>query len=315
MIRSTTKLMSETTPTSGTSQSIVFFGTEDFSLHSLRALVDNSFNVALVVTKPDTPRGRRRILTSPAVKIFAQQQNIPVLQPTRLKDIISDIKKINNPAGVLVSYGKIIPQDIINLFSPGIINVHPSLLPRYRGPSPIESAIANRDAATGVTLMKLAKKMDAGPIYYQAPYALDQTETRLELYDILGQLGAQILAAQLPAIIDGSLKPTPQDDSKATYCKLLGREDTKLNLSSLTPGEAEAKIRAHLGFPRSRVDVGKYNIVVTKAHGVMTRQSPIDLPCANGAFLSIDELIAPSGKTMTAAEFLRGYGSQMNIDD
>ena len=299
--------MSETIKSSGANQPIVFFGTEDFSLYSLRALVENGFHVVAVVTKPDTPRGRHRTLTAPAVKIFAEQHNLTVWQPNNLKDIINGIKNIENPAGVLVSYGKIIPQSVIELFSPGIINVHPSLLPNYRGPSPIEAAIANRDKATGVSLMQLVKAMDAGPIYYQAPYVLDQTETRPELYETLGQLGANILVQQLPAILDGSLRPTPQNDNDASYTRLLGREDTQLDLSQLTPGQTEARIRAHLGFPRSRVAIGQYNLIVTKAHAVISARSPLDLPCANGAYLAIDELIAPSGKTMTADEFLRGY--------
>ena len=299
--------MSKTTATSGIKQPLIFFGTEDFSLYSLRALVENGFNVAAVVTKPDTPRGRHRVLTAPAVKVYAAEHNIPVWQPIKLKDIISDIKSIRSPAGVLVSYGKIIPQSTINLFTPGIINVHPSLLPKYRGPSPIESAIVNRDKTTGVTLMQLTKNMDAGPIYYQTPHSLDQSETRPELYKTLGQLGAATLAAKLPDILSGALQPAPQDDANATYCQLLSRSDTDLDLTALTANQAEARIRAHLGFPRSRAAIGSYKLIITKAHTVINAKTPLDLPCANGTFLSIDELIAPSGKTMPAGAFLRGY--------
>ncbi len=286
---------------------IVFFGTEDFSLFSLRALVEAGFPVSLVITKPDTKRGRGGKTTSPAVKLFAIEHGIAVLQPHKLSEITDAVQRLNRPAGVLVSYGKIIPQAIIDLFSPGIINVHPSLLPLYRGPSPIESAIANRDAKAGVTLMQLSKAMDAGPLYYQVPYALDQTETRPELYQTLGQLGANILVQQLPAILNGSLQPIPQNDAEATYCQLLTKESSYLDLASLTPGQAEARIRAHLGFPRSRVRVGDYDLIVTKAHAVMDAKTPLDLACQNGAFLAIDELIAPSGRIVTAAEFLRGH--------
>ena len=286
---------------------IVFFGTEDFSLFSLRALVQAGFPVRLIITKPDTKRGRGGKIASPAVKLFAAEHGIPVLQPQKLSEITDAVQRLNRPAGVLVSYGKIIPQAIIDLFSPGIINVHPSLLPLYRGPSPIESAIANRDAKTGVTLMQLSRAMDAGPLYYQVPYALDQTETRPELYETLGRLGANILVQQLPAILNGSLQPIPQNDAEATYCQLLTKESSYLDLASLTPGQAEARIRAHLGFPRSRVRVGDYDLIVTKAHAVMDAKTPLDLACQNGAFLAIDELIAPSGRIVTAAEFLRGH--------
>ena len=292
---------------SGVNQPIVFFGTEDFSLYALRALVENGFNVVRVVTKPDMKRGRGKQLAEPAVKQFAIQHHIPVLQPERMKDIIADISTLHKPAGVLVSFGKIIPASILELFSPGIINVHPSLLPLYRGPSPIEAAIEHRDVKTGVTIMLLEPAMDAGPIYYQVPYALDQTETKPELYATLGQLGANVLIQQLPLILSGKLQPTQQDDSQATYCSLLDKTKSTLDLSALTPGQAEALIRAHLGFPRSRITIGTYEVIVTKAHAVMNKNTPLDLKCANGAFLSIDELIAPSGKTMSAEAFLRGY--------
>ncbi len=285
----------------------MFFGTEDFSLATLQALVEAHFPVTLVVTKPDTKRGRGGKLTAPAVKQFAKTHGISILQPGNLADTVPAIAALEHPVGVLVSYGKIIPQAIINLFTPGIINVHPSLLPIYRGPSPIESAIANRDAKTGVTLMQLAKGMDSGPIYYQVPYALDQTETRPELYATLGQLGAHILVQQLPAILNGTLQATPQDEASATYCRLLTKDSSYLDLSKLTPGQAEARIRAYLGFPRSRLHIGDYDIIVTKAHAVMDAKTPLDVACQNGAFLSIDELIAPSGRTMSAADFLRGY--------
>ncbi len=299
--------MSKTIPTSGINVPIVFFGTEDHSLIALKALVDAGYSVAAVVTKPDMPKGRGKKLAAPAIKTYALANNITVWQPEKLKDITENIKQLGNPAGVLVSFGKIIPQATLDLFTPGIINVHPSLLPVYRGPSPIESAIINRDNKTGVTIMKLEAAMDAGPIYIQVPYALDFTETKPELYDTLFTLGANLLVSNLPKIISGELQPTPQDEPAATYCSLLTKDMSQLDLAKLTPGEAEAHIRAYLGFPRSRVTIGQYNLIVTKAHGVMTKETPLDLECANGAFLSIDEVIAPSGKTMSGADFLRGY--------
>lgn len=287
--------------------SIVFFGTEDFSLYSLKALVEAGYVVSAVVTKPDTPRGRSGKLVPPAVKAYAEEHSIAVWQPHALKDTIPLIRDLDSPVGVLVSYGRIIPQSVIELFTPGIINVHPSLLPKYRGPSPIESAIQNRDGVTGVTIMQLSKDMDAGPIYAQVPYALDQTETKPELYETLGQLGANLLVQKLPAILSGSLIPSEQDHSEATYCKLLEKTAAPLNLNQVTPGQAEATIRAHLGFPRTRVQVGRHSVIATKAHVVMDKKTPLDLQCSNGAFLSIDELIAPSGRTMSADAFLRGY--------
>ncbi len=299
--------MSKTTLSSGINQPIVFFGTEEHSLIALRGLVDAGLPIAAVVTKPDAAKGRGKKLTPPAVKVYADAHSIAVWQPTRLKEITEDIKKLDNPIGVLVSYGKIIPKKTLELFTPGIINVHPSLLPKYRGPSPIESAIVNRDNKTGVTIMRLISAMDAGPIYQQVPYVLDFTETKPELYNTLFTLGTHLLISKLPAIVSGELQPMPQDDNNATYCALLSKEDGDLDLTTLTPGEAEARVRGYLGYPRTRVTIGNHTIIITKAHGVMTQKTPLDLMCANGAFLSIDELIAPSGKTISAAEFLRGY--------
>jgi len=290
-----------------TSLPIIFFGSEEFSLYSLTALVDVGFEIVAVVTKPDTERGRGHKLTEPAVKQYAKQHNIAVWQPTSLHELLPLIEPYKPVAGVLVSYGRIIPDSILESFTPGIINLHPSLLPKYRGPSPIESAIANRDNKTGVTIMKLVKQMDAGPSYAQFPYALDGTETRPELYETLGMLGAHVLVVTLPDIFDGNIMPTDQHADDASYCSILTREDTYLDFSKLTPGEAEARIRAHLGFPRSRVKIGSYDLIILKAHGVMTKKTPLDIECSNGAFLSLDVVIAPSGRSMTAEEFLRGY--------
>ena len=141
------------------SRPIVFFGTEDFSAISLAQLLKHGFPIRLVITKPDSRRGRGKQLCQPAVKQLALTHDIPVLQPTKLRDIIPDIQALDQPVGVLVSFGKIIPQVVIDCFSPGIINLHPSLLPRYRGPSPIESAIANRDTTTGISIKRLIRTL------------------------------------------------------------------------------------------------------------------------------------------------------------
>lgn len=286
---------------------VVFFGTEDFSLYSLKTLIEAGFPVVAVVTKPDTKRGRDRALTQPAVKSYAEEHGVLVLQPSNLSDITQYIGSLSSPVGVLASYGKIIPQSILDLFSPGIINIHPSLLPKYRGPSPIEAAIEHRDSHTGVSIMKLVAKMDAGPIYTQAPYALDQTESKPELYNTLGLMGANLLAHTLPSIVDGSLQPTPQNESEATYCPLLSKKESLLDPKKITPGDAEARIRAHLGFPRTRMTIAGHEIIVTKAHAVMSKRTPLDIQCKNGAYLSIDELIAPTGRTMDAKGFINGY--------
>lgn len=290
-----------------TSNRIVFFGTEDFSLTALTGLIEAGYDIAAVVTKPDSKKGRGHKLTPPSVKVLATRHNIPVWQPAKLKDTTDDIRALGSPAGVLVSYGKIVPQSIIDLFTPGIINVHPSLLPTYRGPSPIESAIKNGDERTGVTIMQLSAAMDAGPIYAAKTHPLRGTETRPELYHALADVGTNLLLETLPKILNGTLKPVPQNDGDAVYCQLLQKEDALLDLKSLAAAQAERLVRAHLGFPKSKAIAGDHTIVITKAHVSSQQKTPLDFECQDGAFLSVDELVAPSGRTMRAADFINGY--------
>jgi methionyl-tRNA formyltransferase len=288
---------------------IIFFGTEDFSLTALTGLIEAGYDIAAVVTKPDSKKGRGQTLTPPSVKVLATRYNIPVWQPTKLVDITANIQALQPVAGVLVSYGKIIPQSIIDLFTPGIINVHPSLLPKYRGPSPIESAILHGDAETGVSIMQLAAAMDAGPVYTAKTYPLTGTETRPELYHALADVGTNLLLETLPMIIDKSLAPTPQDEAAASYCQLLQKEDSFLDPKTHTASQAERHVRAYLHFPKTKIQLGEYTLIITKAHVGDHQKTPLDVLCQDGAFLIVDELIAPSGRQMSAEAFLRGYAA------
>ena len=289
------------------SPTIIFFGTEDYSLSTLQALVEAGFSVAAVVTKPDSKRGRGQHRTEPPVKTYAREHDIPVWQPDTLRDIADNIRALQPVAGVLVAYGKIIPQSIIDLFTPGIINLHPSLLPRWRGPSPIEAAISHRDSKTGVSIMQLEAGMDSGPVYAQQTISLDGTETKPQLYEQLFSLGNDMMVRILPAILSGELQPTPQDESQASYCSLLSKDDSLLDPTAMTALEADAHIRAHLGFPRSRITLGEHTLIVTRAHVSHNKTAALSVQFKDGAYLSIDELIAPSGKTMTTEAYLRGY--------
>lgn len=286
---------------------IIFFGTDEFSLTALTALIEASYPIAAVVTKPDSPQGRGHKIVPPLVKVLASSHNIPVWQPHTLREITPNITALGQPIGVLSSYGKIIPQETINLFYPGIINIHPSLLPRYRGPTPIETAIANGDEKTGVSIMQLAAGMDNGPVYIAKEHPLTKKETGPELYHALATIGADLLLETLPRIIDGSLTPLPQDDSKATYTKLLTKQDGWLRPESITAAEAEQQVRAYLGFPKTRVVIHEQTIIITKAHVSHKQQSPTDILCRDNSYLVIDELIAPSGRRMSADDFERGY--------
>lgn len=290
------------------SHKIVFFGTDNFSLETLKALLQADYRISAVVTKPDSKSGRGQKITMPSVKKLALENKIPVLQPTKLSEIQGDLKKLGkNIIGVLVSYGRIIPDSVINLFNPGIINVHPSLLPIYRGPTPIESAIANGDSETGVSIMQLVSSMDSGPIYKQTKYKLSGDETQPELYKILAKIGAELLIENLPDILSNNLKPLQQESKKANYCAVLNKQDAFLNLSNLTSLSAARLIRAHLDFPRTKLTILDNTVIITKAHVADEDQSPIDILCIDNKYLAIDELVAPSGKKMSAKDFINGY--------
>lgn len=289
------------------SNKIVFFGTEDFSLTALLGLIEAGFDIAAVITKPDSKKGRGQQLTPPAVKTLATAHNIPVWQPAKLSAVAEDIQALGSPLGVLVSYGKIIPQNILDLFHPGIINLHPSLLPKYRGPSPIEAAIKNGDESTGVTIMQLTADMDAGPIYISQKQALSGQETQPELYQTLATLGSNLLLESLPAIANGSLSPRPQNQAQASYCQLLTKPDAWLDFDQLSAKQAERQVRAHLDFPKSKATIGSHQVIITKASITNQQKTPLHIQCRDGAFLSIDELIAPSGRRVSPTDFLRGY--------
>lgn len=289
------------------SNKIVFFGTESFSLHALEALFGADFDIVAVVTKPDSPSGRGHKIKPSPIKAFALTHNVQLLQPVKLTDIIDEIKSMGKVTGVLVSYGKIIPESIISLFSPGIINLHPSLLPKYRGPSPIESAIINGDTETGVTIMILTAKMDAGPIYAQEHYVLQGNETKPKLYERLAEIGSKLLVKTLPSIMDGSLRALSQDDSAATYCKLLSKQDSLVNPSQFSAEELERRVRAHLGFPKTKITLNSHETIVTKSHASPVKESGLDILCGDGKYLVIEQLIAPSGREMAAKDFVNGY--------
>lgn len=294
------------------SSKLVFFGTEDFSLPTLIALVESGYNIVTVVTKPDARRGRKSELVMPSVKTYALKHNIPVLQPNKLIDIVDDLSSLRADAAVLVSYGKIIPQRVINLFTPiGIINIHPSLLPRYRGPAPIEAAIVNGDDETGISIMQLTLGMDEGPIYVQDRIELAGTETKPQLYEAFSQRGAKLLLQTLPDILAGTLQPKLQKNNGVSYTTLLSKEDGKLDPLTDDAYACARKVRAYLGYPKTTLRIDNNDVLVTSAKVIQTK-SPDELviECADNTYLQVNELIAPSGKKMSGSAYLRGYQNQ-----
>ena len=289
------------------SNQLVFFGTEDYSATVLDNLLSAGITIEAVITKPDLKKGRGQKLQAPAVKTIAENYNVTVYQPENLTQMRDAIAQTSRFGAILVSFGKIIPQDIIDSFELGIINLHPSLLPKYRGPSPIESAIYNGEQLTGVSIMTLNDKMDAGAIYAQAPVEITPTTTASQLYQQTAQLGSKLLIQILPQIIAGKLIPEPQDDTQATYCSLLTKAQGWLNSEKSSADQLVNQIRAYNVFPKSRLEIYDQICIITDASADNQPTSPLNFECADGQFLNIHQLIAPSGKTMTATAFINGY--------
>src|SRR3990167_5956308 len=211
---------------------IIFFGTPDFAVTILKALIDAHMSPIAVVTTPDKPAGRGHIITSPPVKTFVEKYTIPVFQPEKLKDetFLHTLQNLNADVFVIASYGKILPQNLLDIPLKGTINVHPSLLPRHRGPSPIQGALLAGDDTMGVTLMLTDKEMDHGPIIAYSKWQMPHnTMTYSKLHERLAELGSQLLVETLPKWIAGEITPQEQNHAEATYTKILTKEDGHLN--------------------------------------------------------------------------------------
>lgn len=300
--------------TSGkTSTNLVFFGNERLvsGLEQtdpiiLKGLLDRGYNVVGIVSHHTESRSRRSRPLE--VAEIAKAHDIPLFLPNKPLEIIETLQSLQPQIAVLAAYGRIIPQSVIDIFPLGIINLHPSLLPAYRGPAPIEAPIVNSDTQTGVSIMQLTAGMDDGPVFAQQTIALSGNETKYDLYRQAHRLGAELLFETLPHIIDGSLAPTEQAHDRATYTSLLSKQDSLLDPATLTAPEAERRIRAYLDYPKSKLTIFDQQVVIRAAH-VVDNPDAADLviPFQSNTYLAIDELIAPSGKHMTSEAFLRGY--------
>lgn len=295
---------------------VIFFGTEDISVPTLRSLIDsNQYEVVGVVTKPDSIRGRGHRLDSPAVAKLAKANDIPLFQPTRLQDVEVSLKQLQPDVGALVSYGKIVPQSTIDLFPHGIINFHPSMLPVYRGPSPIETAIINGDSFTGLTLMSLTKEMDAGPIWYQEKTAINPDDTSADLYNRFGRRGAELMVNKLDQIVEGKLKPVDQEDDMAIYCHMIKKSDGDLDPSIMTGRDCYNRLRALSKWPKCRISIKGHVVIVTDAQPLdhyAGEAWPDIIPCYSESALQIKQIINPkSGRKMTVTDYLNGLKNKL----
>jgi methionyl-tRNA formyltransferase len=294
---------------------IVFFGNEqlvqglDKSITpTFDGLIASHHQVAALVLPRQSKATSRKARTLEIID-SANRHNIEIIYAETV-DLPQTLRKLNADIGALVSYGKIVPQAVIDAFPNGIINLHPSLLPKYRGPTPLEATILNGDSETGVSLMALTAQMDAGPIYAQAKIALSPDETKFTLYKKAIITGSQLLLTNLDNILSGQLKPTDQADTQATFTNLLTKADGQLDPTTTTATDCERKIRAFLGFPKTRLSLLGQEIIITKAQALTDFNGddwPDIIKCAGNTYLQIKEIVSSkSGKTMPTADYLRG---------
>lgn len=227
---------------------IVFAGTPDFGATILEKLIQSEYAPALVITAPDKPVGRKQILTPPPVKVLAQKNKIAVIQPEKIRNLELEIRNLRPDLIILAAYGKILSKHILDIPRYGSLNVHPSLLPKFRGPSPIQSAILSGDKKTGVTIMLMNEKLDEGDIVSFQDYPLSGSETYETLHNALAETGADLLIKTMPDWISGKIKAVPQDNTKATYTKILKKEDGKIDWSK-PANFIERQIRAYNPWP------------------------------------------------------------------
>jgi len=253
---------------------IVFIGTPEFGAVVLERLIKNNYKPILVITALDKPVGRKQIITPPTVKLVAQRYNIPVAQPAKIRTWNIEPKILKPDLLIVTAYGQIIPKNILDIPKFGCLNIHPSLLPKYRGASPIQNTILNGDRKTGVTIILMDERMDHGPILVKRELEIPRLRqgfggqanpkiTYQKLHDELAKLGAELLIETIPNWIGGKIKPELQDGSKATYTKIIKKEDGKINWSK-TAEEIERQIRAFNHWPGSFSEISNFKSQTSK---------------------------------------------------
>lgn len=296
---------------------IVFMGTPDYAVATLEALINAGHDVAAVFAQPDKPVGRKQILTPPPVKICAQKHSIPVFQPHTLRDgqaagILGNIKP---DIIVVVAYGKILPEDILSAAKYGCVNGHASLLPKYRGASPIQWCIVCGETKTGVTVMQMDKGMDTGDILKTAEVRIGDNETAEELFERLSVLTAELMTETLSAIEKREIVPVKQDDSKASYAPIIRKEMALLDFSK-SAREVYNAVRGYYSWPCAYFFLNGKRIKVIKAEigsgsslkpgSVADNKDNLEIACADGSSVKITVLQPEGSKQMTARQFLNG---------
>jgi methionyl-tRNA formyltransferase len=299
---------------------IIYMGTPDFSVPALQKLAaQDEFHVSLVVTQPDRPKGRGKKLAPSPVKTAALELGLDVFQPEDIntKQAVEKLVSLCADFFVVAAFGQILSQKILDIPKILPINIHASLLPEYRGASPIQAAILNMDKATGITTMVMAKKMDAGDILLSSSTPISEQDTAQDIHDRLGIIGADLIIKTIHEVLDNDLEPTPQDHSKATYVKMLQKSDGKIDWN-LSAEKICAHINAMTPWPGAFTRLGDKTIKIYKTKPSFTRTSHkpgVIFQCDKEGIhvstgkdcLIILELMGSSGKRLTTGQFLCGH--------
>lgn len=296
---------------------IVFMGTPDFAVPSLEKLIADGHQVVLAVTQEDKPKGRHQVLTPPPVKVCAEQHGIPVFQPKSMKndDTFARLQETAPDVIVVVAYGKILPQRVLDLPRYGAINVHGSLLPRYRGAAPIQWAVLNGDTRAGITTMQMNAGLDTGDMLLTCDRPVPEDMTAGELFDALCEDGAQLLSETLKKLEAGEITPVPQNEAEASYAPMLSKEMCPLDFSK-DAKTLHNQVRGLHPWPVATCQLGDTCIKVHKTQlagdtneqpGQVICVSPLVVSCGNGTALQILELQCAGSRRMAASDFLRGH--------
>ena len=300
---------------------IVFAGTPRFAVPTLQRLIHSPAELTAVYTQPDRPAGRGRLLTPGPVKQLAQEHGLPVVQPATLKEECVQLQLADFAPDmmVVVAYGLILPEQILNMPKLGCLNVHASLLPRWRGAAPIARAIEAGDRRTGVTIMLMDSGLDTGGIIASSEIEIDQSDNSETLHDKLADLGADLLVRSLPGYVSGDLLPAAQDDKAATYAQKLSKSECAIDWSR-TAASIRNKVRALYPWPVAHTYHGGnrlriLNVVISHkadgerlTHGTICRveKSGVDVVCGSGV-LTVTRLQRDHGRPLPVSEFINGY--------
>lgn len=305
---------------------IVFMGTPDFAAASLQKLIDEKYDIAAVFTQPDKPRNRGMSLSFSPVKELALQNGLDVYQPTKLRDgsFTELLRSLKPDVLVVVAYGRILPEDALSVPTYGAVNVHSSLLPKYRGAAPVQWAVLNGDTVTGVSTMYLAPEMDTGDVIFTVKTEIGEFETSGELFDRLMVMGAELLHKTLRAIENGTAPRSKQDESQASYVTMLDKSMSPIDWSR-SPREIVKHICGLQPWPVATTEIGGLTFRIFKAEytDTVTDKAPgtvvaadkrgIEIACGGAHTILITELQAPGKKRMRAADYLLGHPIKVEV--